>query len=914
MCVRIRRRACGEEIDGSSVASLLRASGSEEPRIFSALNRRKSRGAAWIFFTVKLKVCSIKPNWVNMGQLVCSNEFFHQSLKSHNSRPTAPRASVMTAAQERTANTASSSPSAETVQTFLAFRRALVRRFKREGEEGKLWEVLESEAFDFLHNSINAGVERNAVLSCAKNEDIRPTLGGGNISLDDPKLLRAYLDARRGFCPPPATTSENDNTSQQQLKTRVTLRLVSDPVAYVTAVGREYRACESMDAADVLVAMRRFDDGTIPNVFDLSLAETRAFIKTWDSSDYNHRNRDKWYVHDFNRFVRFADAEMDARDGSCLGWFDGDDQKISPTKKKEGQRVDAYVDELSFTQSLSGPQKRALHASETVRSQALARIDMKQKHKWNDARFNRRKREGEALVKCLTEEMAVYEAQRSPGVGGVDEPHEFKVNFRMGAGCVGTLTPEPTLALALAATDVPLDFDGRSPTTGGGASGFVTPSEARLAFAQCAVAITALESDTLGDHLFRVGSHSTRLRWHINDLLDVLRCDRLPGEDSVAVVSKWTKSATKTIEVEYLNEGVEKNDTKVELLRYLATPVSAAFGQDAICKVVDACMVPFRKLQRYFAALDNELDVSSGGGRGGGAVSLTNVQYAARIAKCVSPTTTRFTRLQTLAKEFPPQSQKRTMVVRETGESEDRVDWRALLDACGPSQALLEQEKAAGAAPGGVESLKLATEYVLGEERGGPEAGGSPDLTTNSVVDCDDVCFDDDTRAVCASLAKRLFERVTNLRLTLEVKDTRDEGYLLVGDFQEAVSCAGFGPHTFGPDETKWALAACHHPFIENAVLYPKFLAMVVVGIEREVYRRADAAGAMARARQHALDADAERRRAWAFDTMRVVTEAADVAMTTAKARLRNELTAEQRRDVDVARRDREYRAMASNS
>lgn len=778
----------------------------------------------------------------------------------------------MTAAAGRADETASASPSAETVETFRAFRRALVLKFKTPDR-------LESEAFDFIYDSVNAGVERRAVLAATRNVDLRPALGGGAVSADDPALLRAYLDARRGMCPPPATTRENDRTPRTTVAARVTMKLVNDAEEFVRAAGANHRVCESIDASDVLVAIRRFDP-PVPGVRELSVAECRAYVRTWDSSDYVHRKRDAWHVHDFNRFARFADAETDAREGA------------SDFVGARGEAASASRD----------AERRAKHAAETVRRQAADRIEEKKKAAFRDARRARRKREGEALVKCLREEMAVYATQRAPAVGGVDAPHAFEVRFEPGRGCVGRLTPEPTLALALAATDV---APGGVPR----ASGYATPSEARLALAQCRVAITALEAATLGDHLARVGARSTRVRWDIDELLDALGCDRLPGNDGPATVRAWTESATRVVEAEYL-EGGAPNDTPTELLRYLAAPAELAFGADAIVKVVDACLAGFRTLARFLAALDNELDVSSGGGRGGGAVSVTNVRYAARMAKCSSPSTTRDARLRTIARAFP--AARSRCVVRETGETELRVDWRALLEACGPSAALVEQEKAAGASPGGVISLKLAETHVANEERGGADSGGGPDLETDAVIDADDEAFDDDVVAVCASLAKRLFERVGALRRSLERADDGDAGYLSLDAFASAVAAAGFGPRTFGPDEARWALAACHHPFAENAVLYPKFLAMVVVGIEREVYRRADAAGAMARARQVALDAEDARRRAWVADTVRVASETAVAAATRAKARLRSEHTAESRWAADVARRDAAYRARAS--
>ena len=375
----------------------------------------------------------------------------------------------MTAAAGRADETASASPSAETVETFRAFRRALVLKFKTPDR-------LESEAFDFIYDSVNAGVERRAVLAATRNVDLRPALGGGAVSADDPALLRAYLDARRGMCPPPATTRENDRTPRTTVAARVTMKLVNDAEAFVTAAGANHRVCESIDASDVLVAMRRFDP-PVPGVRELSVAECRAYVRTWDSSDYVHRKRDAWHVHDFNRFARFADAETDAREGA------------SDFVGARGEAASASRD----------AERRAKHAAETVRRQAADRIEEKKKAAFREARRARRKREGEALVKCLREEMAVYATQRAPAVGGVDAPHAFEVRFEPGRGCVGRLTPEPTLALALAATDV---APGGVPR----ASGYATPSEARLALAQCRVAITALEAATLGDHLARVGA------------------------------------------------------------------------------------------------------------------------------------------------------------------------------------------------------------------------------------------------------------------------------------------------------------------------------------------------------------------------------------------------------------------------
>ena len=137
--------------------------------------------------------------------------------------------------------------------------------------------------------------------------------------------------------------------------------------------------------------------------------------------------------------------------------------------------------------------------------------------------------------------------------------------------------------------------------------------------------------------------------------------------------------------------------------------------------MVDACLAGFRELARFLAALDNELDVSSAAAaaarreRDERAVRRAHgeVHVALHDAGCA---------LRTIARAFPAAESR--CVVRETGETERRVDWRALLEACGPSAALVEQEKAAGASPGGVISLKLAETHVANEARGARRAAG----------------------------------------------------------------------------------------------------------------------------------------------------------------------------------------------
>ena len=106
-------------------------------------------------------------------------------------------------------------------------------------------------------------------------------------------------------------------------------------------------------------------------------------------------------------------------------------------------------------------------------------------------------------------------------------------------------------------------------------------------------------------------------------------------------------------------------------------------------------------------------------------------------------------------------------------------------------------------------------------------------------VNADDAEFDGDVEAVTASLAAWMFQGVAALRLQLETRDVDGAGALSIEDFSAAIADAGYGaPDIFGDDELKWVLTSCHHPTLENVVVYPKYLSMVMAGIERGVYRR----------------------------------------------------------------------------
>ena len=145
---------------------------------------------------------------------------------------------------------------------------------------------------------------------------------------------------------------------------------------------------------------------------------------------------------------------------------------------------------------------------------------------------------------------------------------------------------------------------------------------------------------------------------------------------------------------------------------------------------------------------------------------------------------------------------------------------------------------------GATVSLVPAAAAAAGAAGAGAVAGAGAGAVAAAAVDgvvhvsADDAAFDADVEAVTASLAAWMFQGVASMRKELETRDGAGAGFLPIEDFAAAVAAAGFGPDAFGPEEVRWALSACHHPVAEGVIVYPKFLAMVLAGIERGVYRR----------------------------------------------------------------------------
>ena len=111
---------------------------------------------------------------------------------------------------------------------------------------------------------------------------------------------------------------------------------------------------------------------------------------------------------DFAIFMRFADAAND---------------------------VEGVTNDLGVFANPPGSFARtsARRATETVRRQARDAVATKRKFATRDARREFVRREGEALVECLREELRVYEAQRSPGGGWRGGAARVQGGIRAGA-------------------------------------------------------------------------------------------------------------------------------------------------------------------------------------------------------------------------------------------------------------------------------------------------------------------------------------------------------------------------------------------------------------------------------------------------------------------------------------------------
>ena len=310
--------------------------------------------------------------------------------------------------------TASDAPSAAsarvsaTTEPFLAFREILIAKFGRPNAV---------DAFEHVCGLVNLGVERRTMRAVLRNDHLRKFFG--HVDADDPALARAYLDARRGMLPAPPPTAMHD--SPNKFSAKMTVRLTSDDAFFARSAGALFRVPERIHAQDLLAAMRRLRP-PVPDVDRVSVADVLAFVDEWDSSDYLRRDVGVMHAVDFVLFLRFAAADEDAR---------------------------GVTNDLGIAACVPGSTaaRLAATAAATVRRQAVDTIASKRALATRDARRAPRGERGAAG--CLREELAVYGAQRDPAVGGLGSARS--ATFEPGRGCVAKLTPEPTLALALAA-------------------------------------------------------------------------------------------------------------------------------------------------------------------------------------------------------------------------------------------------------------------------------------------------------------------------------------------------------------------------------------------------------------------------------------------------------------------------------
>ena len=103
-------------------------------------------------------------------------------------------------------------------------------------------------------------------------------------------------------------------------------------------------------------------------------------------------------------------------------------------------------------------------------------------------------------------------------------------------------------------------------------------------------------------------------------------------------------------------------------------------------------------------------------------------------------------------------------------------------------------------------------------------------------VDVGEPKFDQDPEAVCASFASWMHgDGIVALHREFRERDTEKTGALTVDAFMAAAIAAGHGPGLFSAEHMRWVLAACHHRTQESCVSYTKYLAIILVGMERSI-------------------------------------------------------------------------------
>ena len=196
-------------------------------------------------------------------------------------------------------------------------------------------------------------------------------------------------------------------------------------------------------------------------------------------------------------------------------------------------------------------------------------------------------------------------------------------------------------------------------------------------------------------------------------MLEILDAEPLPPcrGGIPTLLWRWARGARAAV-VKYMTSGGAVGDRRekeyelsdvsdAEMTRYLVAPsLFATFEHGAIRKVARASLFRRNKLLKAFRALDDTLPETSGA-TGVGALTQSNVKYAAMIAGCDSPSFTRDARLETLAERFVPSgpgvpSKLRLKTTGMRGKQERYVDWRGVVRAAGPSFCFVRARESRG--------------------------------------------------------------------------------------------------------------------------------------------------------------------------------------------------------------------------
>ena len=402
------------------------------------------------------------------------------------------------------------------------------------------------------------------------------------------------------------------------------------------------------------------------------------------------------------------------------------------------------------------------------------------------ARRATRDRETIVLIDSLRQEYSSWLACNPSAAGGGECDPSFRAEFVFGRQSVmGRLAPAPSLALCLAAVDETL-------------SGYVSPIGARLALAHFGLFLTARETFMIGYALRSIlGSSSSMSRWAIVDILDLFNASALPdGFDGRVAVRRWLDSAKETVS-KYLEDGESGFDNR-ELLRFL--PIGSKEVLAAIQSVVHASLTRYRQLARFCCILGEHNEDCSGCDRDAATISLSNLKYAVKLIGNHPSSFLRQQRLNTLADLFIAPLTDST----KGRSSEKRLYWHKLLRRCSPLHALLAFERSHDTGAGG--------------------------------VDADEPKFDKDAEAVCSSFASWIYDKgFVALCREFEKRDTDKTGSLKSDEFKTAAIAAGYGSELFSAEPMRWVIAACHHHAQEKCISYAKYLAIILLGLEKIV-------------------------------------------------------------------------------